>query len=1055
MNKYFVKASEVKDRGQALRPHTARALKKLEKQDGLLVDHSMGSGKTLLYLKAIEAYQKKNPTEQTLIIAPASLTSNVGKEIRKHGVDIDMSRLEILSYEKATIDADRLKKKVYGMVVADESHRLRNSATKRHKELSEIIVKAKKRVLGTGTTAYNHASDIGPLVNLAAGRRVLPEGKAEFEARYIRKSVEQPPFLKRILGHPPKEIHHLKNKGELEKILRAHIDHYDLRDDPSAKDKFPEKIETVKEVQMSPEQSALYKYMEGKLPFHLRMKVRMNMPLDKKDVASLQAFSTGIRQVSNSMNAFMPNYDKPTPKIQAAVDSLEADHKKNKKFKALVYSNFLNSGLNDYSAELTRRGISHSVYHGGLNKTQKDKILQDYNEDKTRVMLFSSSGTEGLNTKGTRKVQILEPHFNKSKISQAVARAVRYESHEHLPVRDRKVDVEHWHSVFPAKKWYMGPKNHSIDQYLHHNSNVKSEISDQMKELVKEAEASLIKQALNAFKAREMARTVGIIPDHTTQWKYGLRKLRGSDGKPLTGSILENAKVRMGALRKTDFDSIVKTQEKYPGREIGFTMDKSNKIIGEQKVGSTYEVAGVHNPTKGETTGHTHVLSLSKHPHRVTHASGLNVDLELPFKKRSVDEALKTHGVFRKIVDSKDIPDDLLPPIFKKFVRGVVGRVDSKTRQVSIGGLHSNGRDIANAILHGRGHPYNRTSKQNILSPEQGVEAVHKSTGVVHNDGTVLATKHRTVMFKRAMELAQNTYSRARYKELKNWDHVPDPVGTVKRDGGAFFMTIDSEGKPRFVSRRPSVKGGYPDRTEKLPHLASIRLPDFAGHTYHTELVHTGHDTGEFPADSHAAVSGILNSLKERAIRTQEQTGPVRAVLVDVLHPKYPTYAEKLEHLKRLAQAAGKPDVLHTPTIKIGRAEILDLIEKTKGKKQEGVIVTSLSTPEDSNVRYKIKHVDTYNLEVVDVIQEEDILGNPKESMGALLLKDASGRIVGKVGTGFSREDRIQMWKNKALMPGTRIQVKAMPPTASKLRAPVYNGYADGELDTVKEWSGQ
>ena len=360
MNKYFVKASEVKDRGQALRPHTARALKKLEKQDGLLVDHSMGSGKTLLYLKAIEAYQKKNPTEQTLIIAPASLTSNVGKEIRKHGVDIDMSRLEILSYEKATIDADRLKKKVYGMVVADESHRLRNSATKRHKELSEIIVKAKKRVLGTGTTAYNHASDIGPLVNLAAGRRVLPEGKAEFEARYIRKSVEQPPFLKRILGHPPKEIHHLKNKGELEKILRAHIDHYDLRDDPSAKDKFPEKIETVKEVQMSPEQSALYKYMEGKLPFHLRMKVRMNMPLDKKDVASLQAFSTGIRQVSNSMNAFMPNYDKPTPKIQAAVDSLEADHKKNKKFKALVYSNFLNSGLNDYSAELTRRGISHS-----------------------------------------------------------------------------------------------------------------------------------------------------------------------------------------------------------------------------------------------------------------------------------------------------------------------------------------------------------------------------------------------------------------------------------------------------------------------------------------------------------------------------------------------------------------------------------------------------------------------------------------------------------------------------------------------------------------------
>lgn len=793
MNKYFVKASEVKDRGQALRPHTARALKKLEKQDGLLVDHSMGSGKTLLYLKAIEAYQKKNPTEQTLIIAPASLTSNVGKEIRKHGVDIDMSRLEILSYEKATIDADRLKKKVYGMVVADESHRLRNSATKRHKELSEIIVKAKKRVLGTGTTAYNHASDIGPLVNLAAGRRVLPEGKAEFEARYIRKSVEQPPFLKRILGHPPKEIHHLKNKGELEKILRAHIDHYDLRDDPSAKDKFPEKIETVKEVQMSPEQSALYKYMEGKLPFHLRMKVRMNMPLDKKDVASLQAFSTGIRQVSNSMNAFMPNYDKPTPKIQAAVDSVHKGLQEDKNFRALVYSNYLDSGLNDYSKELTKRGIKHSIYHGALNSKQKDALLEKYNKGEEQVMLISSSGAEGLNTKGTKKIQVLEPHFNKSKLDQVVARGVRYESHEHLPKAERKVEVEHYLSAMSEKKFKFGPKQHSIDQYLHHNAKTKAAVGDQLKELVKEA----------------------------------------------------------------------------------------------------------------------------------------------------------------------------------------------------------------------------------------------------------------------ATILAENPHVRARYKDGPGWESLKDPVGTVKRDGGAFFMTIDSEGKPRFVSRRPSVKGGYPDRTEKLPHLASIRLPDFAGHTYHTELVHTGRDAGEFPVDSHAAVSGILNSLKEKAIRTQEQTGPVRAVLVDVLHPKYPTYAEKLEHLKRLTQAAGKPDVLHTPTIKIGRAEILDLIEKTKGKKQEGVIVTSLSTPEDSNVRYKIKHVDTYNLEVVDVIQEEDILGNPKESMGALLLKDASGRIVGKVGTGFSREDRIQMWKNKALMPETRIQVKAMPPTASKLRAPVYNGYADGELDTVKEWSGQ
>ena len=76
-------------------------------------------------------------------------------------------------------------------------------------------------------------------------------------------------------------------------------------------------------------------------------------------------------------------------------------------------------------------------------------------------------------------------------------------------------------------------------------------------------------------------------------------------------------------------------------------------------------------------------------------------------------------------------------------------------------------------------------------------------------------------------------------------------------------MTIDSEVKPRFVSRRPSVKGGYPDRTEKATPPSSIGFPTSLGTSYHTELVHTGHDTESSPADSHAAVSGSSTPLKK------------------------------------------------------------------------------------------------------------------------------------------------------------------------------------------------
>ena len=81
--------------------------------------------------------------------------------------------------------------------------------------------------------------------------------------------------------------------------------------------------------------------------------------------------------------------------------------------------------------------------------------------------------------------------------------------------------------------------------------------------------------------------------------------------------------------------------------------------------------------------------------------------------------------------------------------------------------------------------------------------------------------------------------------------------------------------------------------------------------------------------------------------------------------------------------------------------------------------------------------------------QEEDIYGKAKDSMGALVLADSTGRVVGRVGTGFTREQRIEIFKNPKRWLGKIIQVRAMPPVASQIRMPSYNGLADGEVDTI------
>lgn len=209
-----------------LRPHQERALKKLDKSHGVILAHGTGTGKTMTFLTALERAQKKDKKGRSLIVAPASLTTNIDKEIEKHNLKINLDKVDVMSYEKATIDSEKLKKNKYILAIADEAHKLRNPGTQRHTELSDIIQNADNRILATATSSYNHIVDTAPLINIAAGgKKVLPEDKKVFEENYVQKHTEIPPFLKRIFGARSKEISSLKNKDDLRKRLTSYVDY--------------------------------------------------------------------------------------------------------------------------------------------------------------------------------------------------------------------------------------------------------------------------------------------------------------------------------------------------------------------------------------------------------------------------------------------------------------------------------------------------------------------------------------------------------------------------------------------------------------------------------------------------------------------------------------------------------------------------------------------------------------------------------------------------------------------------------------------------------------
>lgn len=473
-------------------PHQKRVLDKLDNTRGVIVAHSMGAGKTLTALLAAERAQKKQPGKMVTAVVPAPLVTNMLDQAKEHGVDLDYDHFQVMSYDKAVNEMPRLMGQSHSLVIFDEAHRVRNKDTRRSSQLDKLLSKADNTLFLTGTPAYNNPSDLAVLVNKASGRKLLPDDKKEFDQQFIGVSQVSPGFFAHnVLRIPNGEVQHLKNRHQLKRILSQHVDVYDAQE--ATPEFFPTSTSSVIRVEMDGPQQDIYRFVEGNVPAFLRWKIRMGLPLNKQESKDLNAFATGVRQASNSIAPYVtsPSLKGHTsPKIRVMADRIEHQASTDPNFRSVAYSNYIESGLKPLSRELTRRGVSHAIYDGSVSKADKDAMVHAYNSGKLKTILISSSGAEGLNLKGTKLVQVMEPHFNRSKVDQIVARGIRFKSHMHLPPEERHVKVEHYQSVFHRSLWdkMTGSSPKTIDEYLYDLSARKQKVQDEMKDLMKSAE---------------------------------------------------------------------------------------------------------------------------------------------------------------------------------------------------------------------------------------------------------------------------------------------------------------------------------------------------------------------------------------------------------------------------------------------------------------------------------------------------------------------------------------------------------------------------------------
>jgi SNF2 family DNA or RNA helicase len=465
-----------------LQPHQQRVVDRLKERDqpGLVVAHGLGSGKTLTSIAAQDALGM-----DSTVVVPAALQANYKKELKKHTKGRH-PKAHITSMQMVARRGQVHPKSK--MLIVDEAHRARDTSSKTFEALKKN--KAEKRMLLTGSPFYNHPADISPLVNVAGGGKILPEKRDDFEARYISQLKQNPGLLGWLKGVQPgtKPILNPGRRKELKSIFNKWVDYYE-----GSKENFPSVERQDVKVPMTEDQLQFYDTLMKKAPAWVRYKVRNGLPPTKKELGDLNAFLGGARQVSNTTAPYHLEGDAQDPKIEKAYTELKKHLDKNPRSKAVVYSNFLEAGIDPYKEKLRRGGIPYGEFTGQMDKKERDQLVQDYNANKIRALLLSSAGGEGLDLKGTRLLQVLEPHWNNEKLHQVEGRGIRFGSHADLPEDERNVLVQRYLATRPRSSFMEKLKLRNpglgVDEYLTGLSRDKEHLNHQFRELLKRDQA--------------------------------------------------------------------------------------------------------------------------------------------------------------------------------------------------------------------------------------------------------------------------------------------------------------------------------------------------------------------------------------------------------------------------------------------------------------------------------------------------------------------------------------------------------------------------------------
>jgi SNF2 family DNA or RNA helicase len=371
----------------------------MDNHDGLLVMHGTGAGKTLTAITVSQCYLDKNAKNKVVFVGPASLASNFRKELKRYGLNNDQ-QYEFYSFDKF-YNEDKAKRPVNlknKMLIVDEAHNLRNPKSLKSLAVQKAAFKADKRLLLSATPFVNNLEDFIPLINMIYGKKIVGTRK-----QFYNKECDE--YLSKDITD--------ENLSTLRYLLRDKLDFYmnkDTKDYPTREDHIIKVNATVE----------YYKKYEKLIQGENTFDILFNHPEKFYNAHRRAVNKAGPKYYSMKINHILP---------------------KLKQGKCIVYTNWIDFGIGPITTALKQNNISYRVFYGDTPMDDRQKIVNDYNDNKFQVLILTKAGGEGIDLKGTKNVVIMDPTWNDAGLEQIIGRAIRYKSHEHLPKSQRKVNV--------------------------------------------------------------------------------------------------------------------------------------------------------------------------------------------------------------------------------------------------------------------------------------------------------------------------------------------------------------------------------------------------------------------------------------------------------------------------------------------------------------------------------------------------------------------------------------------------------------------------------------